>query len=680
MTLSSMQLFRVTALNDTAASSVSCDNSTQCSRIVNSVLSGRRSTISCNSSVWSTKKLNSSTSISVYPSPSYTNLQGVTLNPCDPLSSYNFYNGILVLLVNFRPLQMVPTIKSVKMLRSYSNSVSLQVNTSAKATVYCSAFPLGSAPGSVDEIVLSQLSAVTRGNTSAVSVLRLQPLTAYSLYCATVSTFGFQMSLPASLSTRLDVTTACCKAVVISISTQSFAATTAIPNFATVALSDFPSNSVDIAISITPNKTIGAQNSPFYPSVTTVRYSKTSSLSFAADLNQVPIGLYNITVVISGPSASEYFPPRFASGNAIRAYDAAKEPPVPKFQRATFSNDGSFVLVSFDSATNRAYLGATFPCSQLFSYSRQSSSGTGSGSGSTCIWQDDAVVALYPSPDLQLNIGDLIVLSSAALKPKCTLSIGAAAASASAAAAGGCSNWTATTPVGSKTIITAPSMPTNPSVVISAPSVIGSCDSLLFDLSGSSGSAGRGWNTSIRVDLIPSTISGAASTFRTMNQSTAPPSLVRLRRYMLQNYSVFPVRTVPRSLFVPGTYVFSVQLCNFLSSCGSAQQRVTVAASLLPSVTVLGDSVRVMNRSQALAVSSAAFTATCEGDKVYANLSYAWSLFVGSTPILSEKSLSKDTSKFKLSPFALQTNLLYTVKLTVTYTALLVSASDSIQV
>ena len=126
---------------------------------------------------------------------------------------------------------------------------------------------------------------------------------------------------------------------------------------------------------------------------------------------------------------------------------------------------------------------------------------------------------------------------------------------------------------------------------------------------------------------------------------------------------------IPNSKFPDdGTYTISVQLCNFLGACGQASRTVNVVKSsdLVPSVTIPGQLQRTVSRSSALLLSPVAFTVDCNGTKSANMLSYAWSVSSGSVslPLLQTESL--DVSKFRLSPFRLNTLTYYDIMLTVT--------------
>ena len=128
------------------------------------------------------------------------------------------------------------------------------------------------------------------------------------------------------------------------------------------------------------------------------------------------------------------------------------------------------------------------------------------------------------------------------------------------------------------------------------------------------------------------------------------------------------------------SYNFVIKLCNFLGSCGESSRTVSVLNTVYPTVSILGMQTRTINRNASLLLSSQAFTSLCGGSLSQRNLTYTWSVSSNGVTDTTLASESKDFSKFLLSPYRLQTNKMYTVKLTVLNTNFLKSASASVQV
>jgi hypothetical protein len=75
-----------------------------------------------------------------------------------------------------------------------------------------------------------------------------------------------------------------------------------------------------------------------------------------------------------------------------------------------------------------------------------------------------------------------------------------------------------------------------------------------------------------------------------------------------------PPSSIGHDFFEPGySYHFAVKMCNFLGICSEGTHVVLVLTSVLPSVTIPGDPLRMVKRSIPLQLISSAFVATCNG-------------------------------------------------------------------
>ena len=101
-----------------------------------------------------------------------------------------------------------------------------------------------------------------------------------------------------------------------------------------------------------------------------------------------------------------------------------------------------------------------------------------------------------------------------------------------------------------------------PYVGIASPDTLGPCDSLMLDLSSSTGNGGREWES---VSIVVS------STGTTQNTSIVQNFV------NLDTYSINPPSVIPPSVLQKGvSYNFEITLCSFLSACGQANKRLTV--------------------------------------------------------------------------------------------------------
>ncbi len=210
----------------------------------------------------------------------------------------------------------------------------------------------------------------------------------------------------------------------------------------------------------------------------------------------------------------------------------------------------------------------------------------------------------------------------------------------------------------------APDSPLRPIVRISSPTVIGSCDAFVLDFLASTGSGGRDWSH------FAFNVTSSNSSFSTSVQ-----------QFLAKNWQLTQPITLPMGILAKGqSYNFVIKLCNFLGSCGESSRTVSVLNTVYPTVSILGMQTRTINRNASLLLSSQAFTSLCGGSLSQRNLTYTWSVSSNGVTDTTLASESKDFSKFLLSPYRLQTNKMYTVKLKVLNTNFLKSASASVQV
>jgi hypothetical protein len=228
----------------------------------------------------------------------------------------------------------------------------------------------------------------------------------------------------------------------------------------------------------------------------------------------------------------------------------------------------------------------------------------------------------------------------------------------------------ATLPAQMVTVASA-TQPTAPAVAMSAPVSIGGCNSLLVDLTTSSGSAGRPW---------------ASMAF---SVSTTPVNLEAsdaLSAFLRTSYVYSPPTVIPNDRLRPGTtYTIQATLCNFLGACGSAVRTVavTVSNAVVPTANILGATRRTVRRMDGLSLSSNSFTQSCTGTISYANLRSSWLIQeVSATGALLSvaglRSTSQNPAVFRLNPYALSVGSLYQISLNATALVSFESATASV--
>jgi hypothetical protein len=472
---------------------------------------------------------------------------------------------------------------------------------------------------------------------ATANVSNLLPYTDYDIYCSAASSQGVTMSLSSILATKQSLRTTCCKAINVNILHP-----------ATVNLGQEVARAVTLALDAPPTSSIvvtvqyavrgqSATDVQLLPSV--LRYDNSSAAGMSKDikLTALAAGNYTLSVSATGYSAHEYSV-IFSGTRRLAVLRAEATPAVPQLLQAAFSNDGAYVTLSFDSATDRGSLYGTFPCNTLLRLVGVSAA--------QCQWFSDNLLRVYTAvvgAGPVLGVSGNVTLVASTVRARCT---------DTHRAAGSCASYVPAVPA--TVVVAAPSAPTVPSVVISAPSTIGGCNTLTLDLTSSVGAAGRAW------DAVSFTVSSNPASANAAHQ---------LQLFLLRNYTLNPPLPVPSAVLAKGyAYSIKAQLCNFLKACGSATKVVSVVESVapVPVVTIAGHPVRAVYRTDGLSVVADGYTQSCDGGKSAAGLQYTWTvaqllLRATSHVNVTLRSVSQNPTVFKLPAYTLSVGATYTL-------------------
>ena len=535
----------------------------------------------------------------------------ITISPCGS----DFSDRIQVFSVSYSNKVVAPSIKSLDMTAS-NLSIQIVASLSSTGTLHCGVFSaMHFAAVSYYDILHQNYNSETdKYNTSTVEVIGLLPSTSYAVYCYTY--FAGATSTSSDLvKYRRFVNTTCCKTIKIERSTGSLFSGSDTSRFLSIRLNGLPSSSVSIVLSLSNKVTA------FYPSKIT--FSAASSSDVYASVRSLPEGTYSYNVELSGLSARE-FSISYITGSQFEVIGNDQPPPPPSISSITFSNDGAYLIVTFNSPTNRGNMTTTFECGNLFNFACASTS--------LCQWINDTTAFAYiKGKSCAVPNNEFGVRHNATIRPACQ-------------AMKPCSSWPKALPT--LVAIRRPVVPVQPNVIISAPVVIGSCDNLTIDLSRSYGNGGRSWSQlTIKV-------------FSAENNAT-----MILQQFLDSNFKMEPPSAIPYSLIAKGySYTFTVTLCNFLSACSSSIVSLVAADLSIPTLSMPGGPLRLINRNSLLSLSTSVSLSNCGSQNFAYTFSYQWILYRSGAPILSITSISKDPSKYILPPYSLQANTMYTVK------------------
>ena len=566
---------------------------------------------------------------------------------CDAESGASF---IRIVTVQFESYAAAPGLNISSAVASV-DTITMNVTSAGNGTAYCAAFITGVSEPQItnDIMIFNNQVLVSEGGSFTITIAGVVAATEYDMYCLTVSKDNVIMPLSTSMKNKLSVTTECCKIVHVSLLSTSMYITQSKTSVVQISV-DAPPSSL-LLLDITATSALESF-SPFFPDSWSVSNLSVASTSVAWVANIVDsTGSYDINVALSGASAAEYSV-QYDYGTALIAIDTNTEPPLPIFISATFSADGTSVALHFDSATDRAnVVSQQFDCTSLLTFV--------GANYSTCIWNDNTDILIYPGGDSTdisqlsaiLDVGSSIILKPNLVKALCNVNGSADASS--------CISWASIEETSVTVFASANSVV--PLVAISTPSIISSCVDLTLDISGSVGNCGREWlSYSISVDSVATNVS-------------------HVQEFMTTDYEVSPPTPIPYGILESGyTYYFTVVACNFLGLCGRGQQSVSVVSTRLPTVILLGQQQRVISRRSALQLSSNAFISECGGTVSYRNLVYSWVVLFNNVVQIDINSISsKDVTLFKLAAYSLEVNKQYEIRLTVTNLANLKSSFSS---
>jgi hypothetical protein len=354
-------------------------------------------------------------------------------------------------------------------------------------------------------------------------------------------------------------------------------------------------------------------------------------------------GEYTLFANVSGLTTHEYAITYVGSRNlTVLSPDAT--PAGPQLLRAVFGGDGSYVTLSFDSATDRGGLYGTFPCRALLQFVGDRNA--------RCEWFSDNLLRVYPVATTEeesrkgLNVNSNITLLALKVHAQCVVP--------------GDARCELYDPIPTNLVyVAAPASTIAPKVYIAAPAAFAACGSLVVDMSGSDGAGGRPWS---RVQFTVTT-----SPF-------SREKAMRVQLFLSRNYTISPPTPVPSSELTPGhVYTIKATLCNFLGSCGTGVKAIAVlspTADSAPLVHFPGQSIRSVYRTNPWSIAAIATVPPCPGNPLAARLMYSWSSVAvtdgESTPQnVTVRSTSQDPAVFKVSAYTLSVGATYTITATV---------------
>ena len=558
--------------------------------------------------------------------------------------------GVSSLLgITMKELQPAPD-ANITFVDPTLTDVSLEIWVEYDATVQIGIFEAGTVVQSTTAITLQNRQYRSQSNKVVMSLTGLTPATDYDVYLLTRSFMGSVMTLANVLKSKTTFSTFCCRNLTISLNSLSVIQGRDSLYTISVSMAKLPTRNITLTIQLVHTAT-GSVTSAFPSSVIFSSQQSATSLNSALSISSSSTqitGQLKLSAVISGYDRKGYVI-NYAASRHINIISAHQQPAPPILKSSQFSNDGTLLMVLFDSPTNMGgSLGSVFACSLMFEF-------TGS-SATSCRWQNSQLVFVYLGGSASVVVDDKFGLRTSVIKASCPVDTN-------------CSTW-GYSPT-STTRILAPSIALVPVVSIASPQLLSICSSLTIDISGSSGSAGRSWTN---------------ATFGVISASSSSTSAVQCAANVAQflnsrHYVLSPPTAIPSSLLNAGSYSISVTLCNFLGGCGQSSVVVVIVNKLIPLVVIQSVSFQTIKRSFALRLPSNAYLPTCNSSIVSRkSLQSSWSVFVNGVQTLSLQSTSKQSGTFLVPSYTLQTTSLYTFVVSVFDQSSLSSSSAQVQV
>ena len=581
----------------------------------------------------------------------------VVISPCVD-RGISLSNQITALSLSYTTIAPAPTISFLEFIVS-KTSIQVKAVLSSSGSLYGGFFRSNSStitsPSSIDSIILQNFVATVSGTIFTITMTGLDAATFYNIYLLSVSPNGIQMSFDTVLKSKQLLKTLCCKELISTLSTKSIVLGLSVPKIITITIPK-PSASLKIQINlyailvVDGNKSLALPSEmQLYPSTINLDSTSLSTIYTASLPAMLHPGVYQYSLSLSGAAMNEYSITYLNSQQIHIINSVSVSPPAPNATQAIFSNDGSYIIILYDSETNRGELSTHFSCDILFEFD-------GISSTSTCRWVDSATIHILigsstGTGNQSIRPGShIIVLGGKLIQAKCLSS--------------SCSYDKYN--VRRRLTIQGPVSPITPTISISASNVVGECDDISLDLSGSSGSGGRDW------------VNQSVSVISLSNENAT--LLNSLHTHLIKIKSLTPAVVPNRLLSKGSSYNFVVKLCNFLNQCSMGSKQIVVLNYAIPNVMILGSSLRSGVKKDALLLSSHAFVASCSGDKMYSGLQYTWSISSNNVPQFGINSISKDPSKLLLPSYSLKSNTIYDISLSVTTKDSSLFSSTSVKV
>ena len=560
---------------------------------------------------------------------------------------------------------------SLLSLSKTAATVNVTFEGSPLGVTYCKAYPPSVEPTGVNDVRFNAYSAYIVNGSALVDVLGLTPLSSYSVYCVGVGSNGAEMSLAAVQRTRVNITTACCKALTVTLIQSELPRGGLVLDVLQFRLAVPSTADLSITVSTTAASNSSIAESLFLPAVTTMTHPQTTAALVMSVADSATPGDYALTVTLSGASVHEYdFPVSVNGGGGllnattgtvlVQVVGSRTSLNPPASVTASFSAQGSSVDVTLNTAGDGAGypIGSAFSCSSLLEYAEMANMSIWAAlTDHTCKWADATTLSIIPKN----KVGAVQLTPAFSVRFNADVQLTAACPAIyldSECALFGSTNAPATSLVAE---LTAPTTAVRPTVTVMANAFIGHCDELSVSVA-ADGSGGRDWVSS----------SALATAVRTVDGAVVNGTKLALLQTFLDEHSAEDVFVIDAELLEEGSiYAIELQVCNFLTQCDVGSSQIVVMAEAdsvgsLPTASIIGGStMREHERSRVLRVRASAAFPVCGGEARIDKLTFSWKVTRNGAQEYELVSGSPDRSLFSLPAYTLETGGTYTLTATV---------------
>ena len=583
-------------------------------------------------------------------------------------------------------------------LEVYPTSVTIEVNASnfmnGGGVIYCEAVALKDLPLTSEfQLIGSDHHVIVLNGTISegmeVAIDDLEPGKSYRVFCASQAFSSYPGSLAQSPVTFMDaqafnIVTPGLLPVVVEVKDDVFVVGQPFHAFS-LSVSELPESDllVEVVVMFAPfNESTDVTHPGFCSSEYSISGNMTlssSNMVFGPDANVYDHdvymevdrrGCYKISLSLNGHNSSEYILTSFSTGIALSTHNATNNETqttveiymegiiendivrAPALASTVFNEDGSKLVISFDSPIDRVVNASTgevanyvpFVCSESFDFLHANLS--------TCMFTSDNIIEvmlpslwLVSSPPGLPGVGSNITVLPNQFTAACRRNIS-------------CHDYPF---VETSTSGVVPNEDTvSPTVVISASSILSPFHDLHLDVSASHGDGGRGWSLVEWMVFDPSgfrneTLENLLNDNSQLSWFDCIPGQPRCD-------------VIARSIFDEGVYTFVLTLKTFLGKSSVASTVVTMeeGSSGFPVVYIDGPSRRVLTPNEELDLTCYVIMPAIS-PSYSSPLSFTWSVLKDNEvtyAIVNKKTV--DPRRFSTDPFDLDPGHSYVMQVIMT--------------